>query len=87
MLESNIIHLYAAGYDSIIPNLFDAAIEVGDKKSGIIPVGASEVSAKYSRKMYNLNSSEDRYPRCSMTCKLHSFYREMNSTGWAGDGS
>ena len=35
MIDSNIIHVYAVGYDMIILNSFDAAIELCDKRSSI----------------------------------------------------
>ena len=34
MIDSNIIHI-SAGYDFIIVNSFDAAIELGDRRSAI----------------------------------------------------
>jgi hypothetical protein len=35
ILDSNIVHVYAVGYDIIILNSFDAAIELCDKRSSI----------------------------------------------------
>jgi hypothetical protein len=34
-IDSDVIHMYAAGKDFIIVNSFDAAIELGDRRSAI----------------------------------------------------
>ena len=74
MIDSNIIHVYAVGYDMIILNSFDAAIELCDKRSSIyssrwVSTQVSESSPEKDAE-FQLFFFVGRYFRCSANCKL-----------------
>jgi hypothetical protein len=69
VIDSNIIHIHAVGNDFIIVNSFDAAIELGDRRSAIY--SSRWVSAIQVPERYSLNPCEDQFFRWSVSCKLH----------------
>ena len=91
LIDSNILHIQAAGVDLVILNSFDVAIELLDRRSAIY----SNRWVLIIRWWCEISiPSEDQYCRLSMICKLHIFFCQevkflikMDPIGWAVDGS
>jgi hypothetical protein len=90
-IDSNILHMYAAGNDFIIVNSFDAAIELGDKRSAIYSSRSVSVIPERCTISIPLKARVYDAPRIvsyiPFTKKTNFPLSNMDSTGWAGNGA